>query len=625
MCGIVGNYSAEGKIDKELLIRARDLISHRGPDDSDVFIDKNIGFGHRRLSIIDLSSAGHQPMSNEDGTIWIIFNGEIYNYRELIPELKKAGHRFRSQSDTEAIIHAYEEYGEKCLEKFNGMWAFAIWDSKKKKLFLSRDRMGVKPLYYHWDAKKGKLIFASEIKSILAFFNRRPKPNNKIIYQYLAFGLLDYSDETFFEDIKQLPPAHFATLLGKKFEIERYWNLNPDKKTIFRNDEDYARNFYKLFEDAIRLRLRSDVPVGTCLSGGLDSSSIVCVANNLLRKEGIKSLGRKQKTFSSCFENKKYDERDFINMVIKKTGVSNFRVFPNPKILFKEMEKLVWHQDEPFGSTSIYAQWNVFKLAHQKGMKVMLDGQGADELLAGYHGYFGSFLASLLTNMRFVSLAKELKEFSLKHGQSKSAMFRNLIYQFLPAAIIRTLARKKIIGQNNVLDSKFADEFGDSLPYENYYRDKFKNHLYNLFTKLSLPALLHYEDRDSMAFSIESRVPFLDYRLVEFIFSLPNNQIIRDGTTKFILRNSMKKILPEKIRTRMDKMGFVTPEDIWFRTILKEDILKIFNSKSFKKRKYFNVKKVLEEFEKHCQGKINISFAIWRWINLELWFRGFVD
>lgn len=634
MCGIAGIYNLNNEpVAQDTLKRMCDIIRHRGPDDEGQWINGNIGLGHRRLSIIDLSPAGHQPMSNEDQTIWITYNGEIYNYIELRPELEAKGHRFTSHTDTEVIIHAYEEYGEKCLSKFNGMFAFCLWDSREKKLFCVRDRCGVKPFYYYFDFNR--FVFASEIKAIIEDKTIPKRPNNQIVCDYLVYAYLDHTEDTFFDGIKQLLPAHYLIVKDGKLVIKKYWDLNPDEKMLdTMDDSKYAQRFYELFEDSIRLRLRSDVPVGTCLSGGLDSSSIVCVVNNLLMDQPIspaggglggKSSSPNQKTFSSCFEDKTYDERKFIQEVIKKTNVDANFTFPDGKKLFDIIPEVIWHQDEPFGSTSIFAQWHVMQLAREKGVTVLLDGQGADELLAGYHGYYDYYFTDLIKTFQFRRLIKELHLYSKYHFYSKRSTLIRLIIPFLSYGLreyLKSILKTKMSGWVN---TDFVKTYQRKIIPVQKYKGCLDDHLYQFFTNSSLPALLHYEDRNSMAFSVEARVPFLDYRLVEFIFSLPSSQKIRDGITKIVLRNAMKGILPEKVRMRMDKMGFVTPGDVWFRTVAKDKILEIFNSDSFRNRGYFNVNEIKKEFESHCRGEKSLHFTIWRWINLELWFQKFFD
>lgn len=619
MCGIAGIYNLNGETASSTIIKKMtDIQWHRGPDDEGHYINSKVGLGHRRLSIIDLSPAGHQPMSNEDGTIWITYNGEVYNYIELTPELKAKGHVFKSSTDTEVVIHAYEEYGEECLQKFNGMFAFAIWDDRKKKFFCARDRFGIKPFYYYFDGRR--FHFASEIKSIITDSTIERKPNDQIIYDYLAHGLLDHTEYTFFEGIKRLMPAHYLVIENSQVKIRRYWDLDPGNIQKEIDDEECERKFYELFRDSIRLQLRSDVPVGTCLSGGLDSSSIVCVANDLLKELTNEP---QQKTFSSCFEDKKYDERTFIEVVIEKTGAEANYTFPKGEELFDLIQDLIWYQDEPFGSTSIFAQWHVMKLAKERGVKVLLDGQGADELLAGYHAYYISYFADLFKSFKFINLIKELNLYSKYHSYSKLKALMAIFIIYMTQNFLKN-NNMRIIRKNDLLKPEFIRANNKDKIHILKYKSYLQNHLYQSLIA-DLPALLRYEDRNSMAFSVESRVPFLDYRLVEFVFSLPSNQKINNGITKIILRNALKNILPEKVRNRLDKMGFVTPEDIWFRTCAKDKILEIINSVSFRERKYFNFPEILKEFKAHCKEEKNISFTIWRWINLEMWLRRFID
>lgn len=620
MCGIAGIYSPKVKMDKESVMRMTKVLSHRGMDDEGFYFGEDIILGHRRLSIIDLSADGHQPMSNEDGSVWITYNGEVYNYVELMAELKARGHIFKSRTDTEVIIHAYEEWGDGCLSRFNGMFSFAVWDGRAGRLFCARDRFGIKPFYYFYDGTR--FIFASEIKALFEDRSIERRPNNQIVYDFLVQAYLDHTDETFFEGIKQIPPSHCLIINDKELEIKRWWDIEQEKKTGFLSDEEFASRFYDLFEDAIRLRLRSDVPVGTCLSGGLDSSSIVCVTNRLMFDRGEKyDVGNRQKTFSSCFAIPEYDERGYINTILEQTGAEANFVFPAGDELFNIISNIIWHQDEPFASTSIVAQWYVMRDASKK-VKVLLDGQGSDELLAGYHGYFGAFYSDLLEGFRLVRLLRELIYYKINHNKFQPYVFSNIARSFMPSYLVYFL-RRRIKGDIGWLDNDFQKKYKRNFGFQEKFSCHLDNMLYNVLTKYGLPALLHYEDRNSMAFSVEARVPFLDYRLVEFAFSLPADQKIRDGTTKIVLRNAMKDILPEEVRTRQDKMGFVTPEDIWFRTSAKDNIMEIINSRSFKERGYLSAAQVRKEFDSHCKGEKNISNDIWRWVNLELWFRQF--
>lgn len=654
MCGIAGYFSLNReKIDTKRFEFLLDTIKHRGPDDfgyavfnsdleksrfvenpnsiNEIDFSPDLIFGHRRLSIIDLSPSGRQPMTDEKGNFWVVFNGEIYNYIELKEELKSLGFNFRTNSDTEVILKAYEHWGEGCLNKFNGMFAFALWNVKEKRLFCARDRMGVKPFYYYLD--EDRFAFASEIKALIEMGIER-KTNNQIVYDYLSHGFIDHTDDTFFYGIKQLRPAHYLVLSDRKIELQRWWDIEDNELTDL-SDNEYARRFYELFEDSIRLRLRSDVPIGTCLSGGLDSSSIVCIANKLMFQGDYprEIVGDRQRTFSSCFKDRKYDERVFIEEVIQKTNARSYYIFPEGKELFDLIPQVIWHQDEPFGSTSIFAQWHVMKLARENGVTVLLDGQGADELLAGYHGYFGTYYVDLARSLHILRLFAELYFYKKIHKKFQPMIFASVARAILPDSLIAVLrkmpairnASKQATIGNLWIDREFEKAYRRESPFKGKFKSSLKNQLYSLFMYSSLPALLHYEDRNSMAFSIEARVPFLDYRLVEYIFSLPSEQKIRNGMTKVALRNAMKGILPEKVRTRVDKMGFATPENIWFRSILKDKIIDIIESNEFKNIGYFNVPEVKKEFESHCRGEKDIGFTIWRWMNLLLWWKMFIN
>jgi len=652
MCGITGIYSFRGNVSPESIKRMTDLLRHRGPDDEGFLavnarlreayplvgndskvqgssiddFDKPVDLflGHRRLAIIDLSAAGHQPMSNEDGSVWIVYNGEIYNYLEIGKELERLGHRLKSKADTEVMLHAYEEWGTDCLRRFNGMWAFAIVDLAKKRIFCSRDRAGEKPFYYVYDGNG--FLFASEIKALVRLGEVRSHPNDRVIADYLFLGISDHTSETFFEGVSQLRPGEYLVIEDNRVMIQSYWDIEPKSKYYDREFE-YVEHFYELFEDSIRLRLRSDAPIGSCLSGGLDSSSIVCLANRLMfdgQNIDPKLVGEKQKTFSSCFENPVYDERKFIEFVIRRTGAEKNYVFPNPAGLITDLTRLVWHQDEPFVSTSIYAQWRVMELAKERGIIVLLDGQGGDELLAGYPSSFYYLLSQSLKDAKILDLIKAVKQFRKSHLHFPNRFGMKMLAAILPTWI-KPLGHQWLKGSTEWAEEGFAKKYLQRFPKPRKLDNDLNNFLYEIFRYTTLPGLLHYEDRNSMAFSIESRLPFLDYRLIEYLFSLPPDQKIAWGTTKVILRDAMKGILPEEVRNRSDKMGFATPEDVWFRTILRNPIGDIINSKSFADRGYFEINKVKEAFGEHCEGKTNISFMIWRWVNLELWFRTFVD
>lgn len=609
MCGICGMLNFESEINKNSVKKMNQVIKHRGPDDEGFFFDKNIGLGNRRLSIIDIKS-GHQPIHNEDCTIWITYNGEMYNFQE-VRKMLEGKHIFYTNSDTEVIIHAYEEWGEDCVKRFNGMWAFALWDSKKKKLFLSRDRFGEKPLYYFDDGKK--FVFASEIKAIISDENIERMPNDKIIYQYLVYGLHDQDENTFFKNIKRLPPAHYMTVDEKGIKIKKYWDLKINDKIDFssKNDEEYAKKFYEILEDSVRMRLISEVPIGTCLSGGLDSTTIVTIINKLLKSKGVseKLIGKRQKTFSAVYKNKEVDEREYIEEVAKKTRLEKNYVFPNSKDLWKDIEKLIYYQDEPFGGPSIFAQWDVMKIAAKK-VTVVLDGQGGDELLGGYIPYYGIYFFDLWKRKKLLRLSKEFVS-SL-----------DLTLPFIKKFVIRSRSENEM---KVLLNQDFNSKFGNEVKSK-WNGNSLADFLYFEIIKNSIPRLLRYEDKNSMAFSVEPRVPFLDYRLVEYISSLPVNQRIKNGWTKYILRNAVRSIVPEKIRKRRSKIGFSVPEKKWLLELRKQ-VEKMFSSKVFKSRKYFNQERIFSKFQQLSEGKMGEEYVrfFWRIIILEKWLEVFFD
>jgi asparagine synthase (glutamine-hydrolysing) len=602
MCGIAGQYCFKGGTpDRELLARMSGQLVHRGPDGEGAVIRGCTGLVHRRLAIIDLSEEGLQPMTNEDGNLWLVYNGEIYNYIELREELIALGHRFHSQSDSEVILHAYEEWGSGCLQRFNGMWAFTLWDERSQQLFCARDRFGIKPFYY--TETGGSFLFASEIKALIEHPDVGKKPDDELLGTYLAWGVQDHSARTMFGGIFQLPPAHALIVTKDGLHTPyRFWDVKINSTTRSDAcDHETTDHFLALLRDATRIHLRSDVAVGTCLSGGIDSSTLTVLINNLIRDEAPASVGERQKTFSVVFTDKRFDESRYIDEIVKVTGVDSHRTEPSPEQLWNDIDRLIWIQDEPFGSLSIYAQYCVMRLA-QKNVKVVLDGQGADELLAGYLAYQASFIRGLIHSFHVCEAFQEITGSLWIHRGFFSSAFGQLL--------VRRSRRNLLTVTVPPLD-RYAGNLAEVLRRE-------------LFST-NLPALLHYEDRNSMAFSIESRVPYLDVRLVEFIASLPLGQKIRNGVTKIALRRAVKGIIPESIRCRMDKMGFVTPEEIWMRETLRPFVLAVLSTDSFRARPYWNADAVMKDYLAFLNGKSAYSPEVWRIICTELWLRKFFD
>ena len=617
MCGIFGIL---GSVDKKLINAMSKALKHRGPDDEGFFYAKNVALGNRRLSIIDVKG-GHQPIHNEASSVWITFNGEIYNFRELRMKLERLGHKFYTNSDTEAIVHSYEEWGENCVKEFNGMWAFAIWDSNQKQLFLSRDRFGIKPLYYYSDGKR--FIFASEIKATIVDESIPRVPNDRTIYEYLVHGRHDNTEQTFFSQVKRLLPAHNMLVNEKGFQVKKYWDIQQINKEFENsnvNDVLYAKRFFELFKDSVSLQLISEVPIGTCLSGGLDSSSIVCMTNQLLKvsPEAIKVVGERQKTFTACFDDKQIDEREYVEEVIAQTKAEKNFIYPSSEQLWKDIEKLVYFQEEPFMSSSVYAQWCVMNRASQK-VKVVLDGQGGDELLAGYEPYFMAFVVDLWKKKKIYTSIREL----LLGLDILAPLIKHYIRQYL-SSLLTLLYPKQSSRIETLLSDEFKSEFGSSTEI-NSRRDDLPIVLREQITGTSLSRLLRYEDKNAMAFSLEARVPFLDHRLVEYVFSLPITQRLKNGWTKRILRNAMEGVLPEKIRKRRKKIGFAIPEAAWLKELRKE-VREVFASYKFGERRYFKQTEVLKEFDEFCTGRSDQNANIfWRILNLEMWLRVFID
>jgi asparagine synthase (glutamine-hydrolysing) len=591
-----------------------------------------LAFGHRRLSILDASPSGHQPMSGSDGRYWIVYNGEIYNFLELREELRCLGHVFHTQTDTEVLLAAYAQWGRECLSRFNGMFSFVLFDTLRFVVFAGRDRFGVKPLYY-WVSPEGHIAFASEIKQFSVMPGWSAKVNAQRAYDSLNWSLIDHTNETLFQGVYQLRNGEALELpCGENEQVTlrtsngllpvySWYRLEP--RSFSGSFSEAARGFHDLLADSVRLRLRADVPVGSCLSGGLDSSSIVCTMNDLLQAQGIDSL---QKTFSACADVSRFDERDFIDEVTHHTHTDAHHVYPPLDELFETLDSMTWHQDEPFGSTSIYAQWHVFALARRNAVKVMLDGQGADELLGGYHSYFSPYLGRLVRQGRYLKLWKEMTALSAVHGYSRSWSTQQILNNLLPEFIRQPL--RSLVGRSSAtpswidfsrLNARPADPFmaaggAKCTSIQSLSRAQ--------LTHTNVQMLLHWEDRSSMAHSIEARVPFLDYRLVEFVLGLPDDYKIKNGITKYVLREGMRDTLPERICNRMDKLGFVTPEEVWvrernpdgFRRALREAIevsAGILNGRA------------LSFLEDVIDGKRPFNFMIWRWISFGNWMKVF--
>jgi asparagine synthase (glutamine-hydrolysing) len=583
MCGIVGIISfKKNDITINKLKAMSDIISHRGPDGSGHWLNEysNVGLGHRRLSIIDLDNAANQPMHYLE-RYSIVFNGEIYNYIEIKEQLLKKGYVFKTKSDTEVLLALYDNIKEKCVDELDGMFSFAIWDNLNKKLFCARDRFGEKPFYYHYN--NDEFVFASEMKALFAIGIEK-KVNRKRTFEYLLFTTIENPydrSETFYSEIKQLPPANYLTINfeTKNVEINEYWDLSI--KTSFEGTfTDATLIFNDLLNESIKFRLRSDVKTGSSLSGGLDSSAIVSLANNLL------PFNAEQHVFSARFPGFIKDEGFFIDLVLnncKNAKAIKHEVFPTEESMLNNLEKIMYHQEEPFGSASIAAQFEVMQLASENGVKVLLDGQGADELLAGYTPFYVTLLRQLFKknkNEYRVSFEKIKNNSTAEIIKINYKDFGN-IYTYNSSKFIGQLRRNWIKNDSPYFLNIHPELVNDYKKVKNpiYTPPNLKQHLKFMLLNRGLNELLRYADRNSMANSVEVRLPFLSHRLVEFVFTLPEDFFIKDGWTKCLLRSSLDGILPYQIQWRKDKIGYEPPQAKWMNNKYIIDIIKSSQSK----------------------------------------------
>jgi asparagine synthase (glutamine-hydrolysing) len=569
MCGIAGivsPFAADTNINKLKLMA--ETLAHRGPDGEGVWLSpkKMAGLAHRRLSIIDLSDNAMQPMHYID-RYSIVFNGEIYNYIELKRDLQKAGYRFYSKSDTEVILAAYDCYKEKCLQFFDGMFAFAIWDEYEQSLFAARDRFGEKPFYYFKDQQR--FFFASEMKALWAAGIQK-SISERMLLNYITLGYVQNPSDpsqTFFNNIFSLPPAHYLSLRKNNLNIERYWMLDK-QASIEVNESDAIEKIDTLLNASVAKRLRSDVPIGTSLSGGIDSTGIL----RYIKQNQNNSF----KTFSAVFPSFEKDETNYINLASDYFKVENIKVLTNEHGLINDFEKLMYHQEEPFPSSSLYAQYKVYQAAKQNGVSVLLDGQGADEIFAGYNRYIHWFLQELISRNHFGDFFKEKRQFN-KNETPYSWSLKNFIAAFLPSHACLALEKieyNKIIRNNDISkDLLYALKGREWEGIHKPVVTKLNDILSFNVTENGLEELLRYCDRNSMAHGCEVRLPYLNHELVSFVFSLPTRFKMKNGFTKSILRKVLEHSIPDTINWRTDKIGFEPPQKIWMESAELMDYL----------------------------------------------------
>ncbi len=636
MCGIAGFVFQKAGVQIPPVSAILEQLKHRGPDDQGFLVysrnhvrrgrewdetteDPEVILLHRRLSILDLSQAGAQPMGTGDARYFITYNGEIYNYVELRRELEDLGYEFESRSDTEVLLAAYAAWGTAALRKLVGMFAFAILDTARRTVFLARDFFGIKPLYYA--RTDGALVFASELKTLLEFGAVSRQVNADRLFSYLRRGLCDFGNETLLAEVLQLPPAHYVEIAldqGPESRPVCYWQPGDE----CRNDlsfEQAAEQLRALFLKSISLHLRSDVAVGSALSGGIDSSSVVMAMRYLEPNVDLH-------TFSYIADDQELNEEKWVDVVARASGAQVHKVRPTAAELVEDFDQLSYMQDMPSASTSLYAQFCVFRAAQQNGIKVMLDGQGSDEILGGYPYFRGARLASLVRQKRWAEAAEFYSRVARWPGSSGFMLLQNASDHLLPALLQAPL--RKMVGKDLVpswMNLTWFRKHG-VVPHRNrqgyetplVLREKLRRELME-----HLPSLLRYEDRNSMAFSVESRVPFLIPELVDFVLSLPENYIIApDGTSKAVFRRAMRGIVPDAILDRKDKIGFATPERSWLSAASRW-VQEQFDEEDAAGIPAFRLDVVSHDWQEIQKGRKAFSFAMWRCLNVVAWTRRF--
>lgn len=602
MCGIAAMFCTGGIKEKDriLLQNMSGRMKHRGPDGEGYFYTAHTGMAHRRLSIIDPTEHGSQPMTYKENYT-IVFNGEIYNYIEIKRELLKKGYTFRSDCDTEVLLAAYDCYGVNCLEKLNGMWAFVLLDRAKNELVISRDRFGVKPLYFYKSA--AYFLLASEIKALLCDERIERIANDEMVFDFLADGLLEHTNATFYDGIEKVPPGTYAVIDLKNpgiWEFHSYYSIQFAKADEAMKEKKAVLEFRRLFQDAVAKRLRADVLVGTCLSGGLDSSAIALAVNRIYRKRF-----KQQHSFSFVPQNKKLNEKRYVDAVLKRTQIKPHYISDSESDMREAFEKLIDAQDEPFISMSMLAGYLVYQKAAENHIKVLLDGQGADEMLCGYRK----------------SRIYYIKELARKHDYWKAAKeFLLSFSQIRTTGSVKSDVRK-ILKIWNKAEGTYAnryllESFTKGRRSKNMYSDK--NFQDINVKQISLPALLRYADRNSMAVSVESRLPFLDYRLADFCAKIPVSMKIKNGYSKYIMRQALE--LPPEIRRRKSKYGFFVPEKMWL--LEYADYFKgYFEPGRFRAGKYIHNKKVLRDW--NCLVKGMDEGLLFRMLSVAAWMEHF--
>jgi asparagine synthase (glutamine-hydrolysing) len=619
MCGICGvfNYRTGEPADRAALKRSTDAMVHRGPDDEGFYVEGGLGLGNRRLSIIDLPG-GHQPISNEDEKIWITFNGEIYNYRELRPKLEARGHRFRTATDTETILHLYEEYGTDCLEHLRGMFAFALWDGRERRLFVARDRLGVKPLLYRQEP--GRLVFASELRALSALTTQPLETDPQSIYDFFGFRYVP-APQTFYRGVHKLLPGHFLTVDSGGYRVEPYWDVPPEDPEESRSPDEWANEVVAALRESVRLRMIADVPVGVFLSGGIDSSAVVA-----LMAEHAKERGQTVRTFSVGFDEEGYSELPFARRVARAYSTDHHELVVRASDLADELAHLVAFRDEPVAEPTDVALYRLSRRASQS-VKVVLSGEGGDELFAGYAKYAADRLAGLISALpqevtqaiarwlpyrqRRVKLA--LETLSIRDEAERSATwFASFAREEREALFSRDFLAQVDVAHPARVFEQYLEKVRDRSPLKRMlYAD----------LKVWLPDnLLLRGDQMTMAASIEERVPFLDHKLVELAARIPGRLLARAFRTKLLFRKALRPYLSAET-LRRKKVGFTVPVGPWFRKSLKSLVADLVLSPEARSRGYFNTTHMEALVREHFDGVRDRQKQLWALVNFELWCR----
>ncbi len=659
MCGITGLLSLQGApIDPSVLQRMTDRQAHRGPDGEGFLLgwDTDSGFahkllphtgqwdgrapvrlalGHRRLAILDLSDRGLQPMSAGEGKCWIVFNGEIYNHRELRTELEGRGYAFGTRTDTEVLLQAYREWGEDCLARLQGMYAFAIWDAARGRLFAARDRLGIKPFYYATPG--GIFAFASEMKALFACPGLDATPDDDAVVGFLLHANCDYGERTLIGAVKALPPGNCLTVHAAtgQIDVRSYWQLTPQHANGVR-DSVRLDGLRTLLESTMQSHLVSDVRAGSCLSGGIDSSTVVSLIGKIWREQPDQAtaLGDRFLTFTSCWKYPELDERTYADTVARSAGAESHLVFPSAEDFWETFPKMAWHQDMPFASLSYYAQWSVMRTARDAGVKVLLDGQGGDEVFGGYAKFRYAYLASLLRSGRLLRFTREAGAM-LTQGDLYYVLNLRRGYRYLPTRL------RRLLGVDSLLEGVLRTDWdralgGESTPATRWWR--YAKEGASAQTGVSvmqriqvddimmdtLPLLLRMEDRSSMAFSLEARVPLLDHKLVEYGISLPDHLKVHHGWSKFAIREAMRGVLPDTVRERTSKLGFAAPDRRWLAHDLRPQVTALIED-SMRCERYVDVAALRRWYAspQAAGASEEAHLGLFRILALEMWMRAF--